>query len=70
MMYQWSTQMPDTKVKEQLPKRVDRFIYSEDDIDHIFRLGDIGTVFGKNENIEKSSILLKKLIPNKKKLNK
>ncbi len=60
--------MPDEKQEE--PKRVSRFIYSEDDVDHIFRLGDIGTVFNKNENVEKFTILLKKLIPNKKKLMK
>jgi len=48
---------------EEKPKRVNRFIYSEDDVVHIFRLGDIGTVFDKNENTQKSSILLKKLIP-------
>lgn len=48
---------------EEKPKRVNRIIYSEDDVAHIFRLGDIGTVFDKNENTQKSSILLKKLIP-------
>ena len=69
MMYRWSTQMPEEK-KEEKPKRVDRFIYSKEDTDHIFRLGDIGTVFSKNENVKKSFILLKKLIPNKKKLMK
>lgn len=60
--------MPDEKQEE--PKRVSRFIYSEDDVDHIFRLGDIGTVFNKNENVEKFTTLLKKLIPNKKKMMK
>lgn len=61
--------MPDTE-QEEKPKRVHRFIYSEDDIVHIFRLGDIGTVFDTNENVEKSTTLLKKFIPNKKKLRK
>lgn len=61
--------MPEEK-KEEEPKRVERFIYSEDDVDHIFRLGDIGTVFDTKENVEKSTTLLKKLIPNKKKLMK
>lgn len=55
---------------EEKPKRVERFIYSEDDVAHIFRLGVIGTVFDKNENVKKSNILLKKLIPSKKKLMK
>ena len=59
-IYRWSFQMPEN---EEKPKRVNRFIYSEDDVAHIFRLGDIGTVFDKNENTQKSSILLKKLIP-------
>lgn len=59
--------MPENEDK---PKRVERFIYSEDDVAHIFRLGDIGTVFDKNENVKKSNMLLKKLIPSKKKLTK
>ena len=59
--------MPENEDK---PKRVERFIYSEDDVAHIFRLGDIGTVFDKNENVKKSNMLLKKLIPGKKKLMK
>lgn len=62
--------MPEEKDKQGKPKRVERFIYSEDDVTHIFRLGDIGGVFDKNENVEKSTTLLKKLIPNKKKLMK
>lgn len=66
-MYPWSFQMPENEDK---PKRVERFIYSEDDVAHIFRLGDIGTVFDKNENVKKSNMLLKKLIPSKKKLTK
>ena len=61
--------MPDDK-QEEKSKRVERFIYSEDDVAHIFRLGDIGTVFTKTENVKKSNTLLKKLIPTKKKLNK
>lgn len=61
--------MPEEK-KEEEPKRVERFIYSEDDVTHIFRLGDIGTVFNTKENVEKPITLLKKLIPNKKKLMK
>lgn len=53
---------------EQKSKRVERFIYSEDDVAHIFRLGKLGGVFSKDE--QKENILLKKLIPSKKKLNK
>lgn len=60
--------MPDDKKEKS--KRVERFIYLEDDVAHIFRLGDIGGIFKKNENVEKSTTLLKKLIPNKKKLMK
>lgn len=63
--------MPDEKEKqEEKPKPSDRFLYNAEDVEHIFRLGDIGTVFKKNENMEKSSTLLKKLIPTKKKMNK
>jgi hypothetical protein len=50
---------------EEKPKRVNRFIYSEDDVAHIFRLGDIGTVFDKKE--ENKVILLKKLLNGDKK---
>jgi hypothetical protein len=50
---------------EEKPKRVNRFIYSEDDVTHIFRLGDIGTVFDKKE--ENKVILLKKLLNGDKK---
>jgi len=57
--------MPEEKEVEKL-KPSERFIYNEEDVAHIFRLGDIGTVFDKNENTEKSSILLKKLVPIKK----
>lgn len=42
------------------PKRVDRFIYNEDDVKHIFKLGDIGGVFGKKN--ESNVISLKKLM--------
>jgi hypothetical protein len=62
--------MPDEKQEQEKPKPSERFIYSEDDIAHLFRLGDTGTVFDKNENTEKSNILLKKLVPNKKKVIK
>lgn len=62
--------MPEQKEQEEKPKRVERFIYSDDDVTHIFRLGDIGGVFDTNKNVEKSNTLLKKLIPNKKKLMK
>jgi hypothetical protein len=58
--------MPDKKEEIEKPKPSERFIYNEDDVAHIFRLGDIGTVFDKNENAKKSSILLKKLVPIKK----
>lgn len=61
--------MPEEK-KEEKPKRVERFIYSEDDITHIFKLGKIGGVFSGKENEVKETILLKKLIPNTKKTNK
>lgn len=57
MMYRWSTQMADNVEK---PKRVDRFIYNEDDVKHIFKLGDIGGVFGKKN--ESNVISLKKLM--------
>jgi hypothetical protein len=53
---------------EEKPKRVERFVYSEDDVAHIFRLGKIGGVFSQEE--KKENILLKKLIPSKKKSNK
>lgn len=53
---------------EEKPKRVERFIYSEDDVAHIFRLGKTGGVFSQEEKNE--NILLKKLIPSKKKSNK
>jgi hypothetical protein len=62
--------MPDKKEEVEKPKPSERFIYNEEDVAHIFRLGDTGTVFDKNENIEKSNILLKKLVPNKKKVIK
>lgn len=58
--------MPDEKQEQEKPKRSQRFIYDEGDVVHIFRLGDIGTVFDKNENTEKSNILLKKLLQTKK----
>jgi hypothetical protein len=57
--------MPDNK-QEEKPKRVERFIYSEDDVNHIFKLGKTGGVFDK----EKSNILLKNLVPTTKKSNK
>ena len=61
--------MPEEKKKET-PKRVERFIYSEDDINHIFILGKTGTVFSGKENEVKEIILLKKLITKTKKTNK
>ena len=61
--------MPEEKQKET-PKRVERFIYSEDDINHIFKLGKTGTVFSGKENEVKEIILLKKLITKTKKTNK
>lgn len=60
----WSIQMPETK-DDKTPKRVDRFIYSQEDVKHIFRLGDIGGVFSKRD--ENTVILLKKLLNNTKK---
>ena len=56
--------------KKENPKPSERFIYSKDDVDHIFRLWTIGTVFDKNENVKKSTTLLKKLLEMKKKLVK
>ena len=61
--------MPEEKEVEK-PKPSQRIIYDEEDVAHIFRLGDTGTIFDKNENTEKSNILLKKLVPNKKKVIK
>lgn len=58
------------KDEKEITKPSERFVYSESDVEHIFRLGDIGTVFGKNESVKKSNILLKKLIEIKKKLVK
>lgn len=56
--------MPETK-DDKTPKRVDRFVYNQEDVKHIFRLGDIGKVFGKKE--ENTVILLKKLLNGTKK---
>lgn len=49
--------MPDEK-KEEKPKRVNRFIYSDDDVAHIFRLGDIGGVFKTEESTLKLESIL------------
>lgn len=54
--------MPENESKTT---RVDRFIYTKDDVKHIFKLGDIGKVFGKTE--ENRIILLKKILMNNKK---
>lgn len=56
--------MPE-KENTKSESRVDRFVYSKEDVKHIFRLGSIGGVFGKKE--ENVTILLKKLISNDKK---
>jgi len=56
--------MPE-KENTKSESRVDRFVYSKEDVKHIFRLGSIGGVFGKKE--ENVTILLKKLISNNKK---
>jgi hypothetical protein len=48
-------------------KPAHRFLYNEDDVAHIFRLGDIGTVFNKKEKPEDTSALLKKMIPSNQK---
>lgn len=61
--------MPNNK-QEEKPKRVERFIYSEDDVNHIFKLGKTGGVFDVDKSKEKSNILLKNLIPTTKKSNK
>jgi hypothetical protein len=60
--------MPENNKEEKSPKRVDRFIYSEEDVNHIFKLGKTGDVFNSEEQNE--NILLKKLIPTSKKSNK
>lgn len=61
--------MPDEK-KEESKKPAQRFIYDGEDAAHIFRLGDIGTVFDKTEKNESffslKSILKKITISNKK----
>lgn len=57
--------MPDEK-KEDKPKRVNRFIYSDDDVAHIFRLGDIGGVF----KAEESTIKLESILDTVKKMKK
>lgn len=62
--------MPEKKDNQEKSKRVERFIYSEDDVEHIFRLGDIGGVFNTQEGMKKSNTLLKKLITNNKKMKK
>lgn len=58
--------MTDEEKKEEKPKRVNRFIYSDDDIAHIFRLGDIGGVF----KTEKSTLKLESILNNVKKIKK
>lgn len=65
MTLMWSTQMPDDKKgkKEEFFIRGDRFIYTKDDLDHIVGLGD------KVGPEKPSTILLKKMIPDKKKIN-
>lgn len=53
--------MPDAKdknKKEEFFIRVDRFIYTKDDLKHIIGL----------ENEKKSTILLKKMLPDNKKV--
>ena len=53
--------MPDKKdkpKKEEFFIRIDRFIYTKDDLNHIMGI----------ENDKKSSILLKKMLPDKKKM--
>lgn len=61
--------MPDEK-KEESKKPAQRFIYNGEDAAHIFRLGDIGTVFNKNESIFSLRSILKKISISKKKLMK
>ena len=41
--------MPENNKEEKSPKRVDRFIYSEEDVNHIFKLGKTGGVFNSEE---------------------
>jgi hypothetical protein len=55
------------KKQEEKPKRVNRFIYSDDDVNHIFKLGKIGGVFNEDTTDTKSDILLKNLISVQKK---
>ncbi len=60
-MFLWSTKMPDKKdntKKEEFFIRTDRFIYTKDDLKHIIGL----------DEEKKSTILLKKMLPGKKKM--
>jgi hypothetical protein len=57
--------MSDKPQQEKKPAH--RFLYDEDDVAHIFRLGDIGTVFNKKQKPEDASTLLKKMIPSNEK---
>lgn len=52
---------------EEKPKRVERFVYSEEDVKHIFGLGKTGKVFTKEE---RTSVLLKKIQEIKRKITK
>lgn len=70
MKYRWSSQMPDEKKKEETPKRVNRFIYSDEDVNHIFRLGKTGGIFKEETKQQRVSSLLKKIQEIKKKMTK
>ena len=47
--------MPEEKNEDQKPKRSNRFVYSEEDVAHIFRLGKTGGVI-KEETKEDEPI--------------
>ena len=57
----------DKKEKVEKPKPSERFFYNEEDVAHIFKLGKTGGVFDSITKKEKSNILLKNFISNKKK---
>lgn len=62
--------MPDKTNEKEQPKRVDRFVYSEEDVKHIFRLGKTGGVFEEETKEQRVSSLLKKIQEIKKKITK
>jgi hypothetical protein len=61
--------MTDEKNEDQKPKRSSRFVYSEEDVAHIFGLGKTGGVFKEETKEERVSSLLKKIQEIKKNLS-